>query len=166
MTLKQIIEMRGIPQIKIAEKLGTYSTMVTKWIKGERGVVGKYLQPLSEILDVSAAYLAGYPAKIPVYDRTNKQTLVASIIAENEIPGYGVFYLVEHPENELLSVIMSSGVQLTTKDRKGQQPMTVAEIKDYHWVDNRGNPTIMLDDGLPRTLFDFEHGKIMENNDK
>lgn len=165
MNLKQIIEMRGMTQSELAEKLGTIPQMVTRWLNGSRGIGDKYLQPMAEILNVSAAYIAGHPEKLPVYDWDAQKTDIAPIIAETEIENYGVLYLVDHPVTGLLAVIVTDGGQLTTTDWEGEQPLTVDEIKEYKWIDNHGDPTIMLDDGLPRTLFNFQFGRGQDEND-
>lgn len=104
---------------------------------------------LSKALNVSPAYLRGQPENLPVRDFANGDVLIFGIVSATEIAHYGIFYLVADLEDNLLSVIMSEGVQFTPADWQGKMPLSKDEIGDVKWVDYRGRDAVMVDN-LPR----------------
>lgn len=144
--------MRGMSQVELARKMGILPQALNRCEAGER--LGPKLLPLAaQALDVSPSWLAEMPMSIPVVDFISHDTLCYPVIAETELPGYGMLYIVD-TEAGPVSVILAGGVQFTLNDWQGAQVLCAEEIakpKNGYWVDVRGYPAIMLD-GLPRIL--------------
>lgn len=145
--------MRGMSQVELSRKMGILPQALNLCEAGKRSLGPKLLPLASEALNVTPAWLAGMPVSIPVVDFDAHETILCPVIAQTELPGYGMLYLVD-TEVGPVSVILSGGVQFTLSDWQGEQVMCAEEIakpKGGYWVDARGYPAIMLD-GLPRII--------------
>ena len=149
LTLKQLRELRKISQVDLANKVGVLPQQINNIENGSRNAGNKMLPLLSKALNVSPAYLRGQPENLPVRDFANGDVLIFGIVSATEIAHYGIFYLVADLEDNLLSVIMSEGVQFTPADWQGKMLLSKDEIGDVKWVDYRGRDAVMVDN-LPR----------------
>ena len=158
MNIKELRALRGLSQKELADKLGISAQNLNNYESGQRNPGNKILPALADALGVSIAYLRGDAQRLAVYDWQTECTEALPIMAETVIDDYGIFYLVEHPEIGVMSVIQSEGVQFTLADWQGEQPMTVDEIGGARWVDSHGEDVIMYK-GLPRILVGGEFGR-------
>lgn len=145
--------MRGMSQVELARKMGILPQALNQCESGRRSLGPKLLPLAAHALNVSTSWLAEMPVSIPVVDFISHDTLCCPVIAETELPGYGMLYIVD-TEAGPVSVILAGGVQFTLNDWQGAQVLCAEEIakpKNGYWVDVRGYPAIMLD-GLPRIL--------------
>lgn len=152
--IKRARILAGMKQAELAEELGITPQQINNMESGARNPGPKMLPMLAQALGVSEAYLRGMPQSLPVYDWGERITLTCQIMREEEIDGYGMYYLVQTPDDCVcaeIAVLIADGVQFTPRDWQGAQPMSVDEIADCMWVDPHGNDAIMLD-GLPRML--------------
>ena len=149
--LKKALYLRGMWQAELADTLGVSRQQVTEYISGRRALGPKMLPKVAEALGVTQAYLRGISECIPVYDYEAEECVSCPIMVAEELPGYGEFYMVDHPEIGPLAVILSAGIQFTPRDWQGVQPKSVEEIAETDWVDQRGVDAIMLA-GLPRVF--------------
>ncbi len=147
--------MRGLPQTELAARMGISPQALSKYESGERNLGPKLLPIAARELDVSEAYLSSCAQQLPVYDYNTGGTWMGAIMREEQIPAYGVLYLVDIDELGLwISVIIAGGIQFTLSDWQGEQVMTAEQIADPpqgHWVDWRGMDAIMFR-GLPCVL--------------
>lgn len=147
--------MRNLSQKELADKLGISTQMLNGYESGNRTPGPSLCPRIADALGVSEAYLKGTAQNLPLHDFESGRIRHCPIMAETIIDGYGSFYLVYLEEIDApVAVILSEGIQFTTSDWQGWQPMDVDDIKDpcCGWVDARGVSAIMLD-GLPRTMF-------------
>lgn len=149
--LEIAMKMRGMRPIELAEVLGVVRQNIGAYIHGQRALGPSMLPVVAEALGVSQAYLRGIADRLPVYDWESGQVVACPIMSETDIDGYGIYYIVDHPEIGWMAVIMSVGIQFTPRDWQGTQPLTVEAIADTEWVDYMGREAIMLD-GLPRVM--------------
>ena len=143
--------MRGVDTAALAAQLGTSAESLTEYRKGRRELGNKLLPAVASALDVSQAYLRGIADSLPVYDWAYGTSTLCPIMAAREIDGYGMCYIVDHPEVGWMTVILADGIQFTPNDWQGRQPLSVDEIDAVDWVDNTGRDAIMID-GLPRSI--------------
>lgn len=145
--------MRGMSQVELAREMGILPQALSQCESGKRSLGPKLLPLAAKVLDVSSAWLSGSPVSIPVVDICTGETKIYPVIAETELPTYGMLYLVD-TEAGPVSVILAGGIQFTLNDWQGDQVLCAEEIakpRNGYWVDTRGYPAIMLD-GLPRTF--------------
>lgn len=157
MNIKELRVLRGLKQKELADMLGISAQQLNNYEGGSSNPGNKILPALADALGVSTAYLRGDAQRLAVYDWQTGRTEAFPIVTETVIDGYGIFYLVEHPEIGMMAVIQSEGVQFTLADWQGEQPMTVDEIGTVRWVDSHGEDAIMYK-GLPRILVGGEFG--------
>lgn len=143
--------MRGVDTAALAARLGTSAASLTEYRMGRRELGNKLLPAVASALAVSPAYLRGIAERIPVYDWVYGTEAVCPIISSQEIDGYGVYYVVDHPEVGWMAVILSGGTQFTPRNWRGRQPLSVDEIDSVAWIDNTGREAMMAD-GLPRSI--------------
>lgn len=148
--LKRVRIMRGINQADLARALEIKPQQLQNYEAGQQ-IGPKMLPVFASALNVSQAYLRGMADHLSVYDWNAGVSTPCEIVSEVEIEGYGIHYIVDHPVIGFMVVLQSAGVQFTPWDWQGMCPFTVDEIADVTWVDNHGNPAVMLD-GLPRAL--------------
>ena len=149
--LETAMRMRGMRPIDLAGKLGITRHNMGNYLHGIRALGPAMLPAAAGALGVSQAYLRGIADRLPVYDWESGQVVACPIMSETDIDGYGIYYIVDHPEIGWMAVIMSVGIQFTPRDWQGTQPLTVEAIADTEWVDYMGREAIMLD-GLPRVM--------------
>ena len=149
--LEIAMKMRGMRPIELAEVLGVVRQNIGSYIHGQRALGPAMLPVVAEALGVSQAYLRGIADRLPVYDWESGQVVACPIMSETDIDGYGIYYIVDHPEIGWMAVIMSVGIQFTPRDWQGTQPLTVEAIANTEWVDYMGREAIMID-GLPRVF--------------
>lgn len=158
MGIKELRIFRGLSQKELAEKLGISAQQLNNYESGARNPGNKMLPALADALGVSASYLRGDAQKLAVYNWVDDETSALPIVSEAVIDGYGMFYLVEHPDCGIIAVIQSDGLQFTPSDWQGEQPETPEDIASARWVNNRGDDAIMFE-GLPRILVGGEFGQ-------
>lgn len=158
MKIKQLRIFRGLSQKELADKLGISAQQLNNYESGARNPGNKMLPALADALGVSTSYLRGDAQKLAVYNWVDGETSALPIVSEAVIAGYGMFYLVEHPDCGIIAVIQSDGLQFTPADWQGEQPETPEGIAGARWVDNRGDDAIMFE-GLPRVLVGGEFGQ-------
>lgn len=158
MGIKELRIFRRLTQKELADKLGISAQQLNNYESGARNPGNKMLPALADALGVSTAYLRGDAQKLAVYNWVDGETSALPIVSEAEIDGYGMFYLVEHPDCGIIAVIQSDGLQFTPADWQGEQPETPEDIAGARWVDNRGDDAIMFE-GLPRILVGGEFGQ-------
>ena len=149
--LEIAMKMRGMRPIELAEVLGVVRQNIGAYIHGQRALGPSMLPVVAEALGVSQAYLRGIADRLPVYDWESGQVVACPIMSETDIDGYGIYYIVDHPEIGWMAVIMSVGIQFTPRDWQGTQPLSVEDIAGTEWVDYMGREAAMFD-GLPRVL--------------
>ena len=149
--LEIAMKMRGMRPIELAEVLGVVRQNIGAYIHGQRALGPAMLPAAAGALGVSQAYLRGIADRLPVYDWESGQVVACPIMSETDIDGYGIYYIVDHPEIGWMAVIMSVGIQFTPRDWQGTQPLTVEAIANTEWVDYMGREAIMID-GLPRVF--------------
>lgn len=157
MNIKQLRILRGMSQKELAGKMGVSAQQLNNYESGASSIGPKMTRALADALNVSAAYLRGDAQRLAVYDWETGRTEALPIMAETVIDDYGIFYLVEHPEDGVMAVIQSEGVQFTPARWSDDPPMTVDDIASARWVDSRGEDTIMYR-GLPRIVVGGEFG--------
>lgn len=146
--------MRGMAQKELAQRMGISPQSLGQYTAGLTGLGPKLLPLAAEALDVSAAYLRDIAPVLPVKNWGTGEIAMCKIVADTQIEGYGVLYIVEHPDDGvgMLPVIIASGIQFTPWDWQGDNRIACMEdVAQMRWVDTIGNPTIMLD-GLPRVF--------------
>ena len=149
--LQKALSLRGMRQAELADTLGVSRQQVTEYISGRRSLGPTMLPKVAEALGVTHAYLRGIAECIPVYDYETGECVSCPIMVAEELPGYGEFYIVDHPEIGPLAMILSVGIQFTPRDWQGMQPKSAEEIAETDWVDQRGVDAIMFQ-GLPRVF--------------
>lgn len=144
--------LRGLTQTELANQMGITPQNLNQYESGARSPGPKLLPMAAQVLSVSAAYLRGDAQMLAVRDFATGEISACPIMSETVIDLYGILYLVEHPENGPLAVILADGVQFTPSDWRNAQLITRDEIADYSWVDAAGRDALMLD-GLPRMIW-------------
>ena len=138
--------------VQLAEAAGSTKQYISALENGIRNLGPNNVKIFTDILGVDKAWLLGCPGILPVYDPLTKIIISTEIIRTEEIPDYGVLYLVHAQTGDNFAVILASGVQFTAADwQDPNQPMIAAEIADYKWMDVNGNDAVMID-GLPRSI--------------
>ena len=149
--LETAMRMRGIKQIRLAEMTGISRQNLGDRLHERRTMGAALVARFAEALGVSTAYLRGDANRLSVYDWASGSVTACPIMAEEDIDGYGSYYIVEHPDVGWMAVILSGGVQLTPKDWSAAQPLTLEDIAQVEWVDQRGVEAVVVD-GLPRVV--------------
>lgn len=139
--------------VQLAEAAGSTKQYISALENGIRNLGPNNVKIFVDILGVDKAWLIGCPGVLPVYDPLEKKTVSTEIIRTEEIPDYGVLYLVHATQTgDNFAVILASGIQFAISDwQNPNQPMTAEEIADYKWMTNNGNDAVMID-GLPRSI--------------
>ena len=153
--IKTARRLRGLSQTDLAARMGISPQSLNQYESGARSLGPKLLPAAAQALDVSEAYLSGCGQTLPVYDCMTGGTHMGAIMREERIPAYGTLYLCDVPDVGPVSVILSSGIQFTLSDWKGEQVMTADEITNPtngHWMDGRSYTAIML--GLLPRIFE------------
>lgn len=70
--LGQALEMRGMKQVELCEKLGCKSASVTSWVKNRWQPKWQAVYKMAEILDVSEMWLAGYEVPMQRLDESEE----------------------------------------------------------------------------------------------
>lgn len=149
--LKTAMTMRGMRAADLARAIGMRPDQLNKHLNDGRPIGPKLVKDFAQALCVSEAYLRGTPQRLAVRDLETGDTLACEIMEEVVIGGYGIFYVVAAPNIGPVSVILTDGIQLTTRDWRGPQPLSAADIGQYRWVNALGREAAMVD-GLPRAL--------------
>lgn len=146
------LRIAGITGQELAEITGTSRSYISQLVTGARNLGKSNIAQFAEALDVDQAWLMGYPGQLPMWDPLAGKTLTCQIVRSEDIPDYGIYYIVYHPENGLtFGVIVSQGDQLTLTDWWGRCPRDASEIQDFDWMDQLGHDCVMMG-GLPRRI--------------
>lgn len=152
--IKKARILRGLTQAELAGQLGMSPQQLSAYEGGRRNPGPKVLPILARALNVEESYLRGEAAKLPVYNYADRSLSICSILYSEEVPGYGMFYLVDFPAEFYLVIaviVTGDSLQFTTDDWQGRQPESAREIPDFEWVDSQGVDALMLNN-LPRSL--------------
>lgn len=150
-------KMRGLTQRQLAEKAGTTFQLISSYERGRKELGPVSVPAFVAALGVEPSYLRGEAVPVPVVDPLRGNVAFCPAMRCERVKGYGMFYLVDHPETGPLAVIVTDGgAQLTLSDRQGPQPRDAAEARGYRWpghrwVDAAGRRVAQSpEDGLPR----------------
>ena len=146
------LRIAGMNGQDLAEITGTGRSYISQLVTGARNLGKSNIAQFAEALDVDQAWLMGFPGQIPVWDPLAEKTLTCQIVRSEDIPEYGTYYIVHHPETGItFGLIVSQGDQLTITDWQGRCPRDASEIQDYDWMDQDGRDCVMMG-GLPRRI--------------
>lgn len=78
--LKHAIKYRNIKQNNLADKIGCSKSLITRYIKGQTNAKQDNLNLISEVLQVSPAWLLGYDVPMTDNTKSNLSEVIKSII--------------------------------------------------------------------------------------
>ena len=150
--LKKARQMRGMAQKELARLMGISPQSLNQYEAGTSGLGPKLLTIAADALEVCPSYLRDVSPVLPVRDPGTGDIYMCKVVADTPIQGYGVLYIVEHPDRfvGMVPVIIADGVQFTAWDwQSSDMPWDADGIQDIRWQDAHGRLAVMLD-GLPR----------------
>lgn len=153
--LKKARQMRGMAQKELARLMGISPQSLNQYEAGASGLGPKLLAIAADALEVCPSYLRDVSPVLPVRDPGTGDIYMCKVVADTPIQGYGVLYIVEHPDQfvGMVPVIIADGVQFTAWDwQSADMPWDAKDIQGIRWQDAHGRIAVMLD-GLPRLTF-------------
>lgn len=150
--LKKARQMRGMAQKELARLMEISPQSLNQYEAGASGLGPKLLALAADALEVCPAYLRGISPVLPVRNPGTGDIYMCAVVADTPIEGYGVLYIVEHPDEfvGMIPAIIADGVQFTAWDwQSSDMPWGTQDIQGIRWQDAHGRPVVMLD-GLPR----------------
>lgn len=154
--LKKARRMRLMEQKELARLMGISPQSLIQYEAGTTGLGPKLLSLAAGALEVCPAYLRDVSPVLPVRDPETGAVYMCPVVADTPIEGYGVLYIVEHPDDMvgMLPVIQTAdGMQFTAWDwQANDMPWGTEDIAGIRWQDARGRLAVKLD-GLPRMTF-------------
>lgn len=159
--LKKARRMRGMAQKELARLMGISPQSLSQYEAGSSGLGPKLLELAADALEVCPSYLRGVSPVLPVRDPGTGNTCMCPVVADTPIEGYGVLYIVEHPDEfvGMIPVIIAGVGQFTAWDwQSSDMPWGAEDIQSIRWQDAYGRLAVMLD-GLPRMTWGRVDGR-------